>query len=164
LLNGNIWVDSVENKGSTFFFTIPYKTAKHISVKPQPVKSDNNDWDNKTILIVEDDKSNIAYFREIFSKSNINLLFAEDGKSTKGFFINQIAVDLVLMDIRLPDINGFELTRYIKSINPKLPVIAQTAFTSQEDKSKSFDAGCDDFISKPINKKQLFRLVDKYLK
>ncbi len=109
------------------------------------------DWSNKTILIVEDVLNNFIFLRERFSKTNAKLFHAQDGVEAINFCNNTKNVDLILMDIKLPKVNGYEATRSIKASHPQIPIIAQTAYTMSNEQVLIFEAGCDDYISKPIN-------------
>ncbi len=116
-------------------------------------------WDGKTILIVEDDISSIFYLKEILKDSGVDLLFAEDGKKAISVFKDHSEINLILMDIQLPVLNGYETTRKIKSLNPNLPVIAQTAYAMPEEKIKCLEAGCNDYLAKPLDPKILLQKI-----
>lgn len=119
-------------------------------------------WSNKTILIAEDVESNYLFLEEVIGRTGANILWATNGQNAIDIF-TQNDIDLILMDIQMPLLNGFDATREIKKINPKIPVISQTAYAMAEDRGKSIAAGCDDYISKPISSQKLLNLIDKYL-
>jgi PAS domain S-box-containing protein len=163
LLGGEISVESEPNKGSTFSFTFPCKMAQIIS---QPQSSSEmsivKNIFNSTILIVEDDFYNAEYIKEILSGIGLTILLAENGQEAIEKALSQ-PVDLVLMDIRLPDINGYEATLQIKKNKPDIKIIAQTAYAASDEKQKAFDAGCIDYISKPIKQGALLTMLNKHL-
>ncbi len=163
LLSGEIFLVSELGKGSTFTFTIPYNITHSLHVEPSVInKSTKISLSNKTILIVEDDFYNAEYLKEIISGFGLNILQAENGKEAVELSISQ-PVDMVLMDIRLPDIDGYEATRQIRMHKSKLKIIAQTAYASQNEKQKAIEAGCDDYISKPTKKNILLLMLNKHL-
>ena len=164
LLGGKISLKSAPGKGSTFSFFINYNPVKI----PSHVAADETDKDayrfpGKSILIVEDDPYNAEYIKEVLIDSELVVLLAESGIDAIETSLSR-NIDLVLMDIRLPDISGFEATSQIRNKKPDLKVIAQTAYAAQEDRQKAFDAGCIDYLSKPINPDSLMEMLNKYLK
>jgi PAS domain S-box-containing protein len=163
LLGGEIFLESKPGKGSTFSFTIPYKKTQPLHHESSAIEQYNHTgYTNKTILIVEDDFYNAEYLKEVLSGIGLNILQAENGKQAVDISLSQ-PVDLVLMDIRLPDIDGYEATRQIKQQKPQLKIIAQTAYAANEEKQKAFDAGCNDYISKPTMKEVLLSIINKHL-
>jgi CheY-like chemotaxis protein len=164
LLEGDIWVESEINIGSTFYFTIPYSggTANKVNVKVKKTAISDFKWPDKTILIAEDEDSNYLYFKMILSKTKVNILRAETGlKAIEMYNANKI--DLILMDIKMPEMDGLEATKIIKKENKSVPIIALTAFAMENDEKISFEAGCDEYISKPINESKLLSLLNTYL-
>lgn len=115
-------------------------------------------WENKTILIVEDDISSIFYLREVLADTHANVIIIKDGEAAVDICVHDDSIDLVLMDIQIPVLDGYNTTRKIKKAKPGLPVIAQTAYAMVEDRRKCLDAGCDDYIAKPV---EPFALLDK---
>jgi len=125
---------------------------------------DTYDWSNKTVLIAEDVDDNFLFLKTFLRKTKINVLWAKDGKEAIEFCQKDDNIDLVLMDIRMPFIDGYEATRKIKEFKPDLPIIAQTAYALNSDYQKVFDAGCDEYITKPILGKILFQKMEKFIK
>ena len=121
------------------------------------------DWAGKTILIAEDDESNVLLLKKALEKTNAEIIHAENGKEAIKHFRNNPDIDVILMDIRMPIMDGIEATTQIKQIDKDIPIIVQTAFTMSSEKEKSFKAGCDDYISKPINIKELYATICKYI-
>lgn len=119
------------------------------------------DWSDKMILIVEDDLVSKEFLEALFEPTNVQLVMVDRGSEAIELFKSREHFDCVLMDIRLPDINGFEVTKKCKEINNSTPIIAQTAFAMEDDKSKCISAGCDDYVSKPIDKDILFEKIDR---
>lgn len=121
------------------------------------------DWSAKTILVVEDEEVNRYFFKTALGMTNANVLFAENGWEGVAMTEKYKEIDCVLMDIRLPGIDGYEATRHIKKTRSNLPIIAQTAYALSNDRLKAFDSGCDEFISKPIKIGNLFDVLSKYI-
>lgn len=164
MLEGKIWLDSQENKGSTFYFTIPVEEFKGQSefLKKEQDSSFKN-WKNKTILIAEDEDSNYRVLQMALKRTNINILRAENGKQAIEICKANKKINLILMDIKMPEINGVEATIEIKKLRPELPIIAQTAYAMTEDRKLTLDAGCADYLSKPIKTNVLISTLNKYL-
>lgn len=119
-------------------------------------------WEGKTIIVAEDVQINFRLLEINLKKTKATIIWAKNGVAAVELVKNN-EVNLVLMDIQMPIMNGYEATKKIKEIKPNLPVIAQTAFTMTNEKEESLKAGCDAYISKPINKVELLSTIDKYL-
>jgi signal transduction histidine kinase/CheY-like chemotaxis protein len=164
LLGGEIHVESEYGKGSVFSFTIPYIKFQPLHTGPELViETPKYNFSDKTLLIVEDDFFNAIYLNEVLTEVGFNILQTEYGKEAIQISLTQ-AIDLVLLDIRLPDIDGYEVIRQIRQGSPEIKIIAQTAYASNEDKQKALNAGCTDYISKPIKIDLLLEMVYKLLK
>lgn len=118
---------------------------------------------NKLILVVEDEEFNRIYFEELLHQIDCKVIVANNGLEALNLCKTNDKIDLVLMDIKMPLMDGYEATKEIKKIKPNLPIIAQTAFALLGDKNKSLANGCDDYISKPVKKDTLIELIKKHL-
>ncbi|WP_421918446.1 ATP-binding protein [Marinifilum sp.] len=163
LMGGKIRMSTVEDKGTTFYFTIPYKPVdSDLLLDKQKVKKKGYKWDDKLILVVEDDETNYKYIEAALKPTKVKILHTISGNKAIELSLKNPTINLVLMDLRLPDINGLEATQSIKKMRDNLPIIAQTANAFREDKNKSLEAGCDDFIAKPFDEKKLLETINKY--
>jgi signal transduction histidine kinase/CheY-like chemotaxis protein len=164
-LGGTITIKSILGKGSTIIFTIPYiKNSKNNSPTRSKGKSRQfNGGEGKTILIAEDEINNYAYIEEILSDSKVKIVHAWDGNEAVECVKNNPDISLVLMDIKMQKMDGYEALRLIKQIRPSIPVIAQTAYALSYDKTQTLQAGFDNYISKPIAKDTLIEIISGYL-
>jgi signal transduction histidine kinase len=165
LLGGKLEVNSTLNQGSTFYFSLPYYTIETKNENSINQSSGNltYNWKNKTILIVEDNHSGFELLANYLLHTGAKILHADNGKDAVDLCRSNSDIDLVLMDIQLPELNGYEATVFIKQHRKDLPVIAETAHAQAEDSSKAKLAGCDDYLSKPIDRGQLLLVLSKYL-
>ena len=166
LLGGKISVISEVGRGSEFFFAIPFTSAKSKKIQsysPPDQIITYPEWSNHMILIVEDDLNNYLFLEQLLKKTKANLHHVVNGEEAVEFVKNN-DVDIVLMDIMMPIMNGYEATKEIRKFNKELPILAQTANAMVEDKQKSLDAGCSDYVSKPVNKKVLLNKIEALLK
>lgn len=158
LLGGTLRVESEVHKGSTFYFSVPVN-------QPDKKFSANGEisLEGKCFLVVEDVESNYLYLEKLLTDSGAEVMWAQTGKEAISIATRIDSIDLILMDIRMPDINGYEITRRIKKIKPEVPVIAQTAYAMRSDQEEAFEAGCSAHISKPIKIEDLFNTIGQFL-
>ncbi|MFC2152088.1 response regulator [Bacteroidota bacterium] len=119
-------------------------------------------WEDKTVVIAEDEQINYLFLKAVLKPTKANVIWTKTGRETIDI-CNTEKVDIVLMDIKMPDLNGLEATIEIKKVFPKLPIVAQTAYAMEEDEEASMKAGCDDYISKPIRPENLITIMAKYI-
>lgn len=168
LLGGTLNVNSVPGKKTVFSVTFPFQPSNQKTTNNMVHNiSDNKyhfvpDWQQHKVLIVEDVESNYQYIYSVLGKTGIQIIWASDGKEAIEFYRSNPDIDLVLMDIKLPIMNGLDATQTLKNLNPNLPVIAVTAYAMSEDKDKCLEAGCDDFIVKPVNRFELLAKIENY--
>jgi CheY-like chemotaxis protein len=118
---------------------------------------------NPNILIAEDVESNFLYLKAVLSKLNANIFWAKNGIEAVDICNNEKTIDLIFMDLQMPEMNGYEATQILKKKYPNMPIVAQTAFAMSDDREKALDSGCDDYLAKPIKSKDLLSVVEKFL-
>lgn len=119
-------------------------------------------WEDKVVVIAEDEQINFLFLKAVLKPTKTSIIWTKSGRETIDVCLSN-HVDIVLMDIKMPDLNGLEATIEIKKQKPELPIIAQTAYAMEEDEEASIKAGCDDYISKPIRPENLLSIMTKHL-
>ncbi|MBN1252842.1 MAG: response regulator, partial [Bacteroidales bacterium] len=166
LLGGELWLDSLPGKGSTFYIKLSVEFNESTDVENSiPLEIEiNSDWHDKLILIAEDDEMNYKLLKHALEKTLVQTIRAKTGEEAIDIFKNNKRIDLILMDIQMPKLNGFEATKIIKNIDKNIPVIALTAYAMHSEKEKCEEIGFDEFISKPFNINQLLNSISEFLK
>ncbi len=165
LLGGKIAVDSDSETGTSFSISLPYENLPEEipeSLDEEYSFSEQFNWKGKVILIVEDEEVNALFLEAIFQETGAQTLYAKNGKQAVELCKSINQIDLILMDIRMPVMNGIKATMEIRKFNKSVPIIAQTALTLQEDREQCERAGCNDSIIKPIEVEELLSLLNKY--
>jgi CheY-like chemotaxis protein len=139
------------------------KTRIQVTTKNNPEELEF-DWSDYTVMIAEDEETNYVYLETALQKTRIAIIRAKNGREAVELARITPQIDLILMDIKMPEMNGLEATRSIKSIRKDIPIIAQTAFAMEEDRRNCSAVGCDDFLPKPIRYKVLLETLAKYFK
>jgi two-component system sensor histidine kinase EvgS len=166
MLDGEIWVESDVNSGSTFYFTIPFnKTISNTNeFKTNEEKLISKSLKKLKILIAEDDNISFIYLSTLLSKLGHEIIHAENGKRAIEICKAQNDIDIILMDIKMPEIDGLEATMEIRKFNTKVYIIAQSAYVFEDDFINSKKVGCNEFLTKPIDKNEVIDMIDNFIK
>jgi CheY-like chemotaxis protein len=163
-MNGRIWVDSKPGRGSDFYFEFLFEKADDPvnSEKPEEIEF-NYKFSNKTILVAEDEPSNYTLIKNILKNTGVKLFHAKNGTEVLKMMRTKNSIDLILMDIKMPELDGIGAVKALRENKIKLPVIAQTAYVLSDDRKKCLQAGCDDYVSKPIQPRELLQKIHNFL-
>ncbi|NOQ25194.1 MAG: response regulator [Bacteroidales bacterium] len=162
LLKGTIGVESDGENGSVFYLTIPYTQVKSKANNVKPISNLETDWSSKKIMVVEDDEMSFKFIKEVLRDTKVELMHVKSGLNAIEL-LKKINIDLILMDIQLPGIDGNDTTKEIRKFNTSIPIIAQTANAMADDKDKSLLAGCNDYLAKPIDGNELINTIKSHL-
>jgi hypothetical protein len=160
LLGGDIWLESDYGKGSVFYFTIPIKPRKELDISSF-IYQDETENTQKNILIVEDEEFNFYLIKQLLSKQNYKLFHAINGKVAIECCLEHKDIGLVLMDIKMPEMDGKTALVEIRKFRPNLPIVAQTAYALEHDKEIMLSQGFDDILTKPFKREDLMQVILK---
>jgi len=168
-MGGKIYVQSEKGVGSEFSFSIPYRPAGGSTrIKPKTFTHDEPylslDWSTKKCLLVDDNKDVLIYLKRILQDTGVTIFTARSGAEALEVIRNTPDLDVVLLDMQMPEMNGIEATKEIRKISKNLPIIAQTAYIFEDDKDIILEAGCDACLIKPIRKDHLFSVMSGFIK
>jgi CheY-like chemotaxis protein len=167
-MGGKIFVQSEKGIGSEFSFSIPYRPAGSTKTKVISLSNDQFlkpiDWSSRKCLLVDDNKDVLIYLNRILLDTGISIITARSGYEALEIIKTTPDIDVVLLDMQMPEMNGIEATKEIRKIRKNLPIIAQTAFIFEDDKDIILEAGCDACLIKPIRKDHLLTVMSSFVK
>jgi len=160
-MGGDIWMESTEGEGTIVYFTISIENQTNVF---EPLTVSNVDWKDKVFLVVDDEEINKVLITECLEKTNATLLYAKNGKEAVYMFSTTPKLDIILMDIKMPEMDGYKATEIIKIQNKNIPIIANTAYAMMYERENCLENGFDDYIAKPFSVSDLITVINKHLK
>lgn len=163
MMDGEIWLESEPGKGSDFYFALPFKEIPPLNKDKDKNEKSETPWKGKRMLIAEDEELNYKLYHEIFMPTGLDITRAENGRIAVDLFDKEQNFDVIILDLKMPELNGIQVFEHIRSRDKEVPVFAVTAFAMEDEKQKIEMLGFNKYFSKPINKKDLFSALDEIL-
>jgi CheY-like chemotaxis protein len=165
ILEGKIWFESEMGKGTSFFVSVPVGTAKEINTESLTGYSHDKsvDWSDRTLLVAEDDVSNYMVLKHFLDPTGIKIQHVKNGLLALDAFKSNGKFDMILMDMKMPLMNGVEATRVIRKLNQEVPIVALTASAKKDSYDQFMEAGCNEYLNKPLKHEELIRIMTRYL-